>query len=212
MANTADVDINRDPATGEVSFDPQTVIVAPGQIIFWRNNDEQEAHQPMPASGGADDAWVDLIPKKLPHQPAPTSLRQVSFAGATYAQGIAYVCALHPQETGTIISTNYVDITRVVAPQPGQPAASFAKATVNTQEAVTWRNNDSVAHWPAPSKDQPTAWLPGPIPGMQGNQPAPTSAVVSFNQASPQGGIIYVCAVEGHNETGTLIVNQPPTD
>jgi hypothetical protein len=40
------------------------------------------------------------IPGKLPDQPAPTSQQTLTFSGATT---VVYVCALHPEETGTIV-------------------------------------------------------------------------------------------------------------
>jgi plastocyanin len=82
-----------------VGFVPSNLNAAAGDIVFWQNNDENSAHQPMPVNGAADD-WTDLIPAKLSGQPAPTSLRNPTFADpGTYK----YVCALHNDEQGAII-------------------------------------------------------------------------------------------------------------
>jgi plastocyanin len=96
------IDINEGPNGATFSplnlGGPGTPPVAPGDMIFWRNNTSSK-HQPAPV-GGADDAWVDVIPGKLEGQPAPTS-GQISFSAATTAQ---YRCALHPGETGGTIT------------------------------------------------------------------------------------------------------------
>ena len=94
-------------------FCPQTQEVAPGDIVFWQNNDECADHQPKPTHG-ADDDWTDVLPTKLPNKPAPTSQRTVTFSQKTEPNpddpdnptpvpySVTYVCALHSDETGTI--------------------------------------------------------------------------------------------------------------
>ena len=100
MAQTWIIAINRKPAQPLATFSPQSQTVAAGDIIYWRNNDEQAEHHIGPLNG-AKDAWWDYpLPEKLQGKPAPTSQQAVSFSAATT---ITYVCALHPGEQGTII-------------------------------------------------------------------------------------------------------------
>jgi|SRR6185436_19155935 plastocyanin len=100
MAQTWIIAINRKPGQALATFSPQSQTVAAGDIIYWRNNDEQAEHQIMPLNG-AKDAWWDYpLPEKLQAMPAPTSQQAVSFSAATT---ITYVCALHPFEQGKII-------------------------------------------------------------------------------------------------------------
>lgn len=102
MAQTQMIAINpiADPTPNQTAeFVPDNATVAGGNIVFWQNNDENSPHQPKPTNG-ADDDWTDLIPAKLPGQPAPTSLRNPTFGVAgTYD----YVCALHSDEKGSIV-------------------------------------------------------------------------------------------------------------
>jgi plastocyanin len=100
MAQTQMITINRKPGQSLAEFSPPTLAAGVGDDIFWSNNDEQAAHWPAPINGNNDDWMNNPIPAKLPDQPAPTS-RYLSFSGAT-TKPVTYVCALHPQETGTI--------------------------------------------------------------------------------------------------------------
>ena len=101
------VGIDQEPGQTQAQFNPQSLQIANGDVVFWRNN-TSHPHQVKPV-GGEDDAWMDEIPAKLPDQDAPTS-RQVTFALATDANGnpietsatFEYVCAFHANETGTI--------------------------------------------------------------------------------------------------------------
>ena len=105
MAQTWIIAINKvdNPPAGQpqAEFVPNPQTVAAGDIIYWRNNDDAP-HWPAP-NAQAETDWMDYqIPAKLQGQPAPTSQQAVSFAAAgTYN----YVCALHPDETGTITAT-----------------------------------------------------------------------------------------------------------
>ena len=61
--------------------------------------------------------------------------------------------------------------------KPGYPAA-FAPdpITVVQNDSVFWHNSDpTLAHWPAPSKDNPKGWLDFQIP------PNSQSSQISFN-------------------------------
>jgi plastocyanin len=96
MSQTYSISIDQAPGQTNATFNPQNLAISVGDIVFWRNN-TSSPHQPKPP-GGANNAWVDEIPGKLPDQPAPTS-RQVTFGDTgTYN----YVCAFHSQETGSI--------------------------------------------------------------------------------------------------------------
>jgi plastocyanin len=105
MPQTAMIDIN--PGQPNASFSPNPLGVGKNTVISWRNNDTQHPHWPTPAPAAGqpvvNNAWMDFqIPAKLPNEPAPTSIQTVNFADAgTYD----YVCALHPNEKGSIVVT-----------------------------------------------------------------------------------------------------------
>lgn len=100
MAQTWIIAIDRLPGQALAKFNPASQTVAAGDIVYWRNNDEQAEHQIKPLVG-AKDAWWDYpLPEKLQGKPAPTSQQAVSFSAAAT---ITYVCALHPTEQGTIV-------------------------------------------------------------------------------------------------------------
>jgi plastocyanin len=103
MAQTWIIAINkvshRKSGQPRATFKPESQTVAVGDIISWRNNDSVP-HWPAPSVAGKTD-WMDFqIPGKKKNQPAPTSQQALSFSAATT---VTYVCALHPDETGTII-------------------------------------------------------------------------------------------------------------
>ena len=91
------------PTTDQTAeFSPSNQPVKVGDVIFWRNNDEGAEHQPMPVGGDAD-AWVDRIARCLNGQPA-TSIR-FGFQAVPNPPGpneVQYVCALHPDEKGSL--------------------------------------------------------------------------------------------------------------
>lgn len=200
MANEVSIDINPlgyPTSTVKAEFDPPTKTVIAGDLVFWRNNDTQSEHQPKPV-GGADDAWVsDPIVTMLDDQPGTSNT--LSFDPGTNKDGVPYQCALHPQETGTIIVLNNINIKGVPGAQPGAAQAAFApaKQTIVVNEGFIWTNNDVQAHWPAPSVDQKTAWMQEAI------QPGQKSCTVSFTQSNPS--LAYVCAIHA-NEKGTIVV------
>ncbi len=104
MSQTAIIAIN--PGAPNATFSPNPENVGTGTVISFRNNDSK-AHWPTPAPAAGqpvvNNAWMDFqIPGKLPNQPAPVGIQQVSFSAAgTYH----YVCALHPHEKGSIVVT-----------------------------------------------------------------------------------------------------------
>ena len=199
-----EVQININPIAQPTSnktavFDPQTIRVLAGDLVYWRNNDEKSVHQPKPV-GGADNAWVKSpIPTKEDDQPGTSNT--LSFNSGTTQNGVPYVCAKHSGETGTIIAYNLININSKAGAKPTDPQVGFApNLTVKVNECFIWINNDVNAHWPAPSVDQKTAWL------QQQIEPGQNSAVVSIAQSSPQ--FVYVCALHP-NETGKLTVVAP---
>ena len=98
MSQTQKISIRRKPGQPLAQFSPANRAAGVGDDIFWSNTDEKDQHWPAPSVAKKTD-WMDNpIPIKLPNQPAPTS-QFLSFSGATT---ITYVCALHPEETGTI--------------------------------------------------------------------------------------------------------------
>jgi plastocyanin len=101
MPQTQMISIDEDRGKGTAVFNPSSLNAAAGDMINWRNN-TSSPHWPAP-KGKPKDTWMDAeIPGKLPDQPAPTSQQALSFSGATTVE---YVCALHPEETGTIVVT-----------------------------------------------------------------------------------------------------------
>jgi len=104
MPQTQMISIDDQPGQTLAKFEPQSLNVASGDLINWRNN-TSSPHWPAP-KGKPKDTWMDAeIPAKLPTQPAPTSPQTLSFGAVTQPTTVEYVCALHPEETGTIIVT-----------------------------------------------------------------------------------------------------------
>jgi len=98
-----------------------------------------------------------------------------------------------------------IAIDKVDQAPSGQPQAVFnpQSQTVTAGDVVYWRNNDDIAHWPAPNAQSSTAWMDYQIPGKLHGQPAPTSQqAVSFGA---KGTINYVCALHP-DETGVIVV------
>jgi len=206
MGQEVKIDIDPTPqpiGTKTAVFNPQTIRVLAGDLVYWRNNDKNYGHQPKPV-GGADNAWVkSQIPPMQDDQPATSNT--VSFTAGTISTGVPYVCARHSGETGTIIAYNLININSKAGAKPTDPQVGFAplNMTVSVNECFIWINNDVNAHWPMPSGGPQTAWLPQAI------QPGKNSAVVSIAQPNPTG-ITYVCALHP-NETGTLKIVTPST-
>jgi plastocyanin len=74
---------------------------------------------------------------------------------------------------------------------PGHPAVfNPSTLTVHVNDSVAWRNNDpNLQHHPAPSANDPTAWLDFPI------APNSTSSQISFDPAPASYTLNYVCAI-----------------
>ena len=205
MPQEVSIDINPiDNPTHDrrAEFNPPTQTAMVGDLIFWRNNDEQEVHQPKPVNG-ANNAWVKApISVKLDDQPGTSNVH--GEASGTTAKGKAYECVQHPNETGTLIVRNNIDINNAPGVTLDKPQAVFKPTpqTVQVDEVFIWSNNDIRAHWPAPSQAQKTAWLKEAI------KPGQTSETVSLSNATGKNGLTYVCTLHP-NEIGILIVVQP---
>jgi hypothetical protein len=73
-------------------------------------------------------------------------------------------------------------------------------------DTITWRNDDSEAHWPAPDAATPTGWFQFQIP------PGGTSDTLAPGPNNPPTSpytLNYVC-VNHPKETGTITVNPQP--
>ena len=118
MADTFAIDIVpvKDCIAGQpaAQFSPVPANVNVGNIVFFRNNDEKNAHWPVPATVPNVDPekpdrtgwWMDSpIPTKLPDEPSTPSKEAFTPSVATAAAGVQYICALHPDEKGIIIVT-----------------------------------------------------------------------------------------------------------
>jgi hypothetical protein len=77
------------PAT----FNPTSQTVVVNDSVFWFNSDPTQAHWPAPKAGPKNGFMATQI---APNSPSA----QVSFG---VPSTVAYICAIHPNETGTII-------------------------------------------------------------------------------------------------------------
>ncbi len=103
MPKTCIISIDDKPGQDFAVFSPQSLTVAAGDLINWRNN-TSKAHR-LVLKAKPEVTWVDEIPGKLPDQPAPTSQQGVSFSGPTTpGLPVQYFCDFHPGETGEIIA------------------------------------------------------------------------------------------------------------
>ncbi|HEX8153726.1 MAG TPA: hypothetical protein VF698_11395 [Thermoanaerobaculia bacterium] len=189
--------VQRENSAQPIGFTPQHVQAfasgAGNDAIFWVNEDQTAVHQPHP-QGGAKDAWGPEIP---PHE--SSSQLNLDQAG-TYA----YACAIHPDETGTIVVANGI----VIAPDTGGSAAtpfpatpekaktvfSPATQTVNAGESAAWGNSTSETHQlQADNGDWATIAI----------EPGAVSDPIPFATA---GTSTYHCALHP-TETGTIVVS-----
>ncbi len=91
------ININPNPATPRVKFDPNPLQNAgTGDQIVWANNDSQ-AH--WPGLVNPDDGTINTT-FFMPNQIAPNS------TSAAFSPGVSgtlnYVCSIHPDEKGAI--------------------------------------------------------------------------------------------------------------
>ena len=194
--------VNITPNPGASTTDPQilfnggnpTTVKVNEAFIFtngdsnYDNSPAKHEHWPMP-SGGDKRAWVQSA-----IQPGYSS-PPISVAQPTVTDGLTYECALHPDETGTLVVAVNIDINGNA--NTGAPAV-FAPnpQTVGVNQAFIFTNNDIQPHQPMPSGGTEDEWT-GPI------SPGQPSGPISISAAS--SGINYVCALHA-NEKGVLIV------
>ena len=83
--------------------------------------------------------------------------------------------------------------------QAGKPA-KFVPTSLQADagDSVFWSNEDTVAHWPAPSVTNKTAWLDYQVP------PGGVSSQISLNPPAPYT-LNYVCVLHP-GETGQIKV------
>lgn len=99
---------------GTVSFDPPQLNVARYDTVVFRNQDPRAQHQITlkDAQGNTQpaDFWFQYpLAPAAAGQPADTSselLFDQKLNPAGVAKTYTYVCALHPEETGTIVQTS----------------------------------------------------------------------------------------------------------
>ena len=165
-----------DPAKA-VGFSPNPVQAQAGDALFWFNEDSHTSHQPVPDSG----TW------NIPQIAARNSSDQLSLGSPGT---LSYHCAIHPNETATIVVANAVLIAAGASPL-------FGDTSITAGQCVSWGNSDSDAHQPCP--DTGNAWFDAPIPSGD------LSKSVPFETAAT---IPYHCALHPDNadETGTITV------
>jgi plastocyanin len=172
---------------GGAAFNPNPAVLppvgplpwgTPAQTASWANSDSNP-HQPTPNTG---PAWFTA-----PIQPGDTSV-QVPIAGNG---NIPYHCSLHPAETGSLGTA--VGITGAKGVVSGFVPAN---ATANAGQTISWTNNDSVAHQPAPVGGPANAWFANPIPPR---------TTVSSNTFPTAGNFTYVC--DGTGPQGTVTIS-----
>ena len=169
--------VQREDPARPAGFSPEEQQAQAGDALFWFNEDPSEAHQPVPDSG----VW------NIPPIPARNSSDQLSLGSpGTYR----YHCAIHPDETASIVVANAVLIAAGANPL-------FGATSIAPGQCVSWGNSDSEAHQPCP--DAGDAWFTVPV------APGDLSAPVSFADA---GTFAYHCALHPDNaaETGTITV------
>jgi|SRR5579883_2698865 len=149
-------------------------------------NADAVQHWPMP-DGGAQNAWFAqaINPGDIS---APVLFNQ--------AGNVSFHCALHPTET---FSVPVQPATVTISNSGSGPALSLSPLQMVTGQAVTFVNQDTSPHQPAPTGGPANAWFANPIaPGST----ASTSAV--FNTP---GTVSYSDALNP-NLTGSLQVSQ----
>jgi plastocyanin len=99
MPNQQQININKSPTTGNVTFNPNPLAAKTRDQIFWTNNDSV-AHWPglLNADGTINTTFF------MPNQIAPNGDTSASFS-PTVAGTFNYACSLHPSLKGTITVT-----------------------------------------------------------------------------------------------------------
>jgi plastocyanin len=173
------VDIGR-TADDDVLFIAGATQINLDECVSWSNSDS-EAHQPAPVGEPADTWFAE-----------PVASGTVSAAITFDTAGtVAYACALHPKEKGSII----VPHTVTIAASGGTASFDPQTQTVNAGDSVVWQNNDTQTHQPEP--DSGTPWFTKPIAA------GATSSAIAFSTA---GSVPYHCKLHP-SETGTIEVS-----
>jgi plastocyanin len=81
---------------GRVVFEPDPLLVFPGDIVFWRNLDEDDEHW-ITKSGEPRTFWFPSPLSRFVNGQPPAVTSGVLING-----NISYQCALHPGERGEI--------------------------------------------------------------------------------------------------------------
>lgn len=93
------ININNVPGAAvgapQASFNPGTQTVQVNEVFIWSNNDVN-SHWPAP-SAQQQNAWMTQA------IPSGKTSQNISISTPTDADGLAYICVLHPNEKGTII-------------------------------------------------------------------------------------------------------------
>jgi plastocyanin len=152
----------------------------PAQTVSWANSDSNP-HQPTPNAG---PAWFTA-----PIQPGNTSAQVTASNGDT-----PYYCKLHPAETALL--QNPVNIDNSTPGNSGGLSFSPANATAYAGQTISWTNNDTVAHQPAPVGGPANAWFAAPIAA---------GATVSSNAFPTAGNFTYEC--DGAGPQGTVTIS-----
>lgn len=136
-----------------------------GTSVSFSNADSQQ-HWPMPQSG-PQDAWFQaaINPGDIS---APVPFNAV--------ENINFQCAIHPSETG-ILTVTADPVTVSITSGPAQFSPQFLQ--IMAGQAVTFSNQDSSPHQPAPDGGPAGAWFPNPIPAAP-NPQNPVNAAYTF--------------------------------
>lgn len=185
---------------GFASFVPPSLECQINDQIYWANADGKVHWPALRKSDGTLDENYFLEPVTGPDGVKRNELAP-NTTSATFSPGVAgalsYVCLWHRQETGVI------KVLGQIAIQAGAFNPALLFVAVGTP--ITWINNDSVEHWPAPKLSNgqfiKNGFMPGPIPPGK-SSPLPPY----FPQQA--GTINYGCVLHP-NESGTLEVAKP---
>ena len=177
---------------GSVSF--KAPDVQQTDMVFWHNYDS-EPHFPIPGAGQLKVEPGQTTPE---FRPAPQP---------TFPTTITYSCALHANESGTLVvnadtppstptGTNGTGAALVIAIRAG---GAFDDADVAQPGTVVWKNEDSQAHWPVPN-----------CSGLHVDAGASTNALQPAPNPIVPLTILYGCAIPGHEaEQGTINIWNP---
>jgi len=162
-------------------FTPNPEVIQPKDSVFWFNETD-DSHQPAP-DGGGDDQWV-----KQPIDSGKGCPQVVFQSNGAFP----YHCVAHPEEKGTIIVSDLVEIRR-----DDGVNVTFDEVEVLPGSYVSWANRDieGQPHWPVSQAFH----VPTEI------APQTRSAPILFSSA---GSFDYTCKIHP-GEKGTVTVAIP---